>query len=262
MSQDSFEARRALRAAQRDDSDDGEDELGGGVDQEQRQDGAVLRPGEEAVHEDGLQPDDAPTGGTKRTRPKLTYEMLTATTGIPTIFGTFREALHRQRSGRGNPTKDLGILLDLYEQWQKQVFPHTDFDTFTKKVAGLYGKPGGKQTTGATLKGDVRELRESVIQVALDNMVESLDNQNAPAQDAVSDEGAAPATETLDASECGQSGAQSAVGIFAAAREAPMSDDSPGLEKACSPDLFDPDELMPLQPNAVEEGDEFDDMLC
>lgn len=75
-----------------------------------------------------------------------------ATTGIPTVFGTFREALHRQRSGRGNPAKDLGILLDLYEQWQKQVFPHTDFDTFSKKVTGLYGKPGGKQTTGATLK--------------------------------------------------------------------------------------------------------------
>lgn len=61
----------------RDDSDDGEDELEGGVGQEQRQDGAVLRPGEEAVHEDGLHPDDALTAGTKRSRPKLTYEMLT-----------------------------------------------------------------------------------------------------------------------------------------------------------------------------------------
>lgn len=110
------------------------------------------------------------------------------------------------------------------------------------------------------MQGDVRELRESVIQVALDNMVESLDNKDEPAQDAALDEGAVPAAETLDASEFGQSGAQSAVGLFA--REAPMSDDSPGLAKARSPDLFDPDELMPLQPTAVEEGDEFDDMLC
>lgn len=146
------------------------------------QDGALLRPGEEAVHEDGMHHQAAQAAATKPTRPKLTYEMLTvfplillnqsqvlpvdcqtriraqswlcvqATTGIPTVFGTFREALHRQRSGRGNPAKDLGLLLDLYEQWQKQVFPHTDFDTFSKKVAGLYGKPGGRQTTGATLK--------------------------------------------------------------------------------------------------------------
>jgi hypothetical protein len=72
--------------------------------------------------------------------------------GIPTVFSTFREALHKQRCGSRNPAKDLGILLDMYEHWQKQVFPHSDFATFTRKVSALYGKPGGKSCKGANLK--------------------------------------------------------------------------------------------------------------
>lgn len=68
------------------------------------------------------------------------------------MFGTFREAFHKQRGGRKNVTRDLGLLLELYEQWQKKVFPHDDFDTFSKKVANLYGRPGGKLTKSSTLK--------------------------------------------------------------------------------------------------------------
>lgn len=102
MSQDSFEARRALRAAQRqyvpqllylvlvtaeslhtslfvcrDGGSDDEGEEFEGDAQEQMQGGALLRPGEEAVHEDGIQPNDAQQASAKRSRPKLTYEMLT-----------------------------------------------------------------------------------------------------------------------------------------------------------------------------------------
>lgn len=68
------------------------------------------------------------------------------------MFGTFREAFHKQRSGRKSTTRDLGLLLELYEQWQKQVFPHDDFDTFSKKVANMYGAPGGRMIKSATLK--------------------------------------------------------------------------------------------------------------
>jgi Replication Fork Protection Component Swi3 len=229
------------------------------------------------------------------------------------VFGTFREALHRQRSGRGNPAKDLGILLDLYEQWQKQVFPHTDFDTFIKKVAGLYGKPGGKQTTGATLKvrfflgsavesidcihphklrsfttvlrpmlwtrgvqGDVRELRESVIQVALDNMVESLDNgeplegglDEGMAQEQSDDEHARPAGKARPGDSMAQSAA--GAGLFEPLQELPVDDNTgtQGITDLGSQaigkggGMFDPDELMQLQPAFVEDGGEFDDMLC
>lgn len=75
-----------------------------------------------------------------------------APVGVPSVFGTFREAFHKQRGGRKNTTRDLGLLLELYEQWQKQVFPHDDFDKFSKKVANMYGAPGGKTTKSATLK--------------------------------------------------------------------------------------------------------------
>lgn len=61
----------------RDESDEEGEEVEGDVGQDQMQDGALLRPGEQAVHEDGMQPDDAQATATKRTRPKLTYEMLT-----------------------------------------------------------------------------------------------------------------------------------------------------------------------------------------
>ena len=61
----------------RDESDEEGEEVEGDVGQDQMQDGALLRPGEQAVHEDGMQPDGALATATKRTRPKLTYEMLT-----------------------------------------------------------------------------------------------------------------------------------------------------------------------------------------
>ena len=89
-------------------------------------------------------------------------------------------------------------------------------------------------------------------------MVESLDEHDAPVQDEL-DEGTAPASDTVGVSEC----RHSAVGLIAAAHEAQVTDSpTQNLAKVDIPDLFDPDELMPLHPTAVEEGDEFDDMLC
>ena len=263
-----------------------------------------------------------------------------APSGIPTVFGTFREALHKQRCGSKNPAKDLGILLDLYEQWQKQVFPHTDFDKFAQKVSGLYGKPGGKSSKGATLKvsstfaqirclasqqaegfvpfvatpfcgdglacvvmavihchddrhsaadmnalqGDMRELRESVIQVALDNMISRQDG----AMDRHQDNEDGPSTSApLDWGEQGvdalDTDAQTTVQHTTvqsnnpnpfqevplntlAPRSTGVSDvHSQAAENGCVPDdrdrEMDPDELMQLQPEAWEECDDLDDMM-
>lgn len=72
--------------------------------------------------------------------------------GIPHVFGTFQEAFHKQRKGKGHETGDLGRLLDMYERWHLRLFPHCDFDTFLQRVANLHGKPGGKAAQGATLK--------------------------------------------------------------------------------------------------------------
>jgi Replication Fork Protection Component Swi3 len=72
--------------------------------------------------------------------------------GIPHVFGTFQDAFHKQRKGRGHEAADLGRLLDVYERWHLRLFPHCDFDTFIARVARLHGKPGGKVATGASLK--------------------------------------------------------------------------------------------------------------
>ena len=73
-------------------------------------------------------------------------------TGVPHVFGTFQEAFHKQRKGKGHEASDLGRLLDMYERWAQRLFPHCDFDTFISRVASLHGKPGGKAAQGATLK--------------------------------------------------------------------------------------------------------------
>lgn len=72
--------------------------------------------------------------------------------GVPQVFGTFQEAFHKQRKGKGHETADLGRLLDMYERWHLRLFPHCDFDAFIARVANLHGKPGGSVTKGATLK--------------------------------------------------------------------------------------------------------------
>lgn len=72
--------------------------------------------------------------------------------GIPHVFGTFQEAFRKQRKGKGHEAHDLGCLLDMYERWAHRLFPYCDFDTFISRVANLHGKPGGKATTGSTLK--------------------------------------------------------------------------------------------------------------
>lgn len=122
------------------------------------------------------------------------------------------------------------------------------------------------------MQGDVRELRESVIQVALDHMVETLNNEK-PAEEGL-DEGMAQQSdehERAGAAHPGDSMAQSAAGegLFEPLQELPVNDntDSQGFTDLNSQAMgkgggFDPDELMHLQPVVAEDGDEFDDMLC
>ena len=48
-------------------------------------------------------------------------------TGVPHVFGTFQEAFHKQRKGKGHEASDLGRLLDMYERWAQRLFPHCDW---------------------------------------------------------------------------------------------------------------------------------------
>lgn len=120
----------------------------------------------------------------RKPRPKLTYETLTHKTGIPEIFSSFRPLFKKQRRRGRNVAVDLGRLLDMYENWQRQVFSHCDFDAFLSRVQRLYGKPGGRGEKGATLKGDMRELREKVAELALERFtVQQLSSASALAED-------------------------------------------------------------------------------
>lgn len=130
------------------------------------------------------------------------------------------------------------------------------------------------------MQGDVRELRESVIQVALDHMVDSL-HSGAPADDEQMD-GAAGGIDHQSSehgagedARPGDSVAHSAAagkGLFKPLQELPVNDNtgahgfsgvnSQAMGKGAGGTQFDPDELLHLQPVAAEEGDEFDDMLC
>jgi hypothetical protein len=127
------------------------------------------------------------------------------------------------------------------------------------------------------LQGDLRELRASVIEVALQNMVDSLDD-GAPAEEGADD--AMTQEQSIDervtaAGEAHQRGStvQSAAGegLFEPLQKLRANDNTstPGITDFGSQaigkgvDEFDPEELIRVQPVLEgEDDDEFDDMLC
>jgi hypothetical protein len=122
------------------------------------------------------------------------------------------------------------------------------------------------------VQGDVRELRESVIQVALDNMVESLHTTD-PNEEAVLGEDMAQQPSDDDrAGEAnpGDSMARSAAGdeLLEPIQDLPLHDNTNTFTDLRSHEahkgvaVFDPDELMQLEPAFTEDGEEFNDMLC
>jgi hypothetical protein len=70
----------------------------------------------------------------KQKRPKLTYEDLKKTSGLPEIYHNFPTVFKSNFRGKGHEVSDLRRLLEMYKRWQDRVFPHCSFDNFIATV--------------------------------------------------------------------------------------------------------------------------------
>jgi len=73
-------------------------------------------------------------------RPKLTLETLAAPEGLPDVLDAFPKGFAGAGLGRpGNEARDLRRLLELYERWQRRIFPYCDFAGFVDRLERLSG---------------------------------------------------------------------------------------------------------------------------
>ena len=70
-------------------------------------------------------------------RPKLTFETLKQSSGLPEVYHNFPAAFKHQFRGRGHEASDLRRLLELYKRWQDRIFPHCSFDNFIASMEKL-----------------------------------------------------------------------------------------------------------------------------
>lgn len=94
-----------------------------------------------------------------RKKPKLVYDHLKESRGIPDVYNNFPLMFHRGFRGKGHEISDTRKLLELFKRWQKRVFPASDFDTFIAEIE--------KMSTSNIVKTDLHEMRENLLQVAV-----------------------------------------------------------------------------------------------
>jgi Replication Fork Protection Component Swi3 len=70
----------------------------------------------------------------KQKRPKLTYEDLKKSSGLPEIYHNFPTVFKSNFRGKGHELSDLRRLLEMYKRWQDRVFAHGSFDNFIATV--------------------------------------------------------------------------------------------------------------------------------
>lgn len=70
----------------------------------------------------------------KQKRPKVTYEDLKKSSGLPEIYHNFPIIFKSNFRGKGHELSDLRRLLEMYKRWQDRVFPHGSFDNFIATV--------------------------------------------------------------------------------------------------------------------------------
>ncbi|KAK2075735.1 hypothetical protein QBZ16_001476 [Prototheca wickerhamii] len=99
-----------------------------------------------------------PVGKPKRTRRKVTLDLLKQTSGIPDVYHTFPEVFKRQARGKGHEVSDLRRLLELYMRWQQRVFPGVEFDRFIADVERLSGTHA--------VKHEMHEMRMALLMEA------------------------------------------------------------------------------------------------
>ena len=107
----------------------------------------------------------APGGASARTqrkRPKLTFEMLKESHGLPEVYHNFPDAFRQQFRGKGHEVSDLRRLLEMYNRWQQRVFPLGNFDSFIATV----------ETIGVAnvVKKDMSDMRMDLLKEVEDHI--------------------------------------------------------------------------------------------
>jgi len=100
----------------------------------------------------------------KQKRPKLTYEDLKKSSGLPEIYHNFSTVFKSNFRGKGHELSDLRRLLEMYKRWQDRVFPHGSFDNFIATIEKI----------GATniVKKDMSDMRIDLLKTVEDTLAE------------------------------------------------------------------------------------------
>jgi len=95
----------------------------------------------------------------KRKRPKLTFDLLKTSAGLPDVYHNFPTLFKQHYKGKGHETSDLRRLLEMYKRWQDRIFPYCEYDTFIANVE----KMGGTNV----VKKDVQDMRVDMLKVRI-----------------------------------------------------------------------------------------------
>jgi hypothetical protein len=92
----------------------------------------------------------------QRKRPKVTFDLLKQSNGLPDLYHNFPILFRQQFRGKGHEVSDLRRLLELYKRWQDRVFPHGEFDHFIFAVEKLSGSN--------IVKKELQDMRVDLLQ--------------------------------------------------------------------------------------------------
>ena len=103
----------------------------------------------------------------KQKRPKLTYEDLKKSSGLPEIYHNFPTVFKSNFRGKGHELSDLRRLLEMYKRWQDRVFAHGSFDNFIATVENI----------GATniVKKDMSDMRMDLLKTVEDALAPAVE---------------------------------------------------------------------------------------
>ena len=92
-----------------------------------------------------------------RKRPKVTFDLLKQTAGLPDVYHNFPTLFRQHFKGPGHEVSDLRRLLEMYKRWQDRIFPHGEFDAFIASVEKL--------SSSNIVKKDVQDMRLDLLKV-------------------------------------------------------------------------------------------------
>lgn len=92
----------------------------------------------------------------RRKRPKVTFDLLKQSSGLPEVYHNFPALFQRTFKGRGHELSDLRRLLELYKRWQDRIFPFVEFDQFVASIEKL--------SFSSIVKKELQDMRIDLLQ--------------------------------------------------------------------------------------------------